>query len=239
MPSRPKFFAYLAVVFAIITLSFPLQIAALYNHHFSDISLILNKISILNFFVICSLLINIPLLLKVSPLLKYSIPTTALFVVWNNYIVGSFAQNFSLTVTTLSSLAFCSMLIPLLKQKNLALLRNPNLRWWQRPTRLQSSLQVLLLPHVGKKIITDLFDVSETGAFIPLDLNENSKNFKVGDLTSLNLRLTEFKSLKCEAEVVRISRANGNYPDGMGIKFLGVHPKMKSELKDYITENLI
>lgn len=235
MPFRPKFFAHLAMAFALLSLSFPLQIAVLYNHNVLDWILIFNKISILNIFVICSLTLNIPLLLKVSPLLKYSLPMTVFIVSWNNYIVGSYAQDFSHTITTLSSLAFCLILTPLLKQKYLALLKNPNLRWWLCAHRVQAPLQILLQPHVGNKITADVFDISETGTFIPLEHVDNLQ-FKVGDLTSLNLRLSQYKNIKCEAEIIRLAKAKGNYPEGMGLRFLGVQSKMKTELKEYISE---
>lgn len=224
MLSRPRIFLILAIVFVVISLSFPIQIMLLYGHSLNDLSMIINKISLINMFVITALVFNIPLLLEASPKLKLTIPITIFLVGWNNYVVSSYAFDYSTTTTTLSSLAFSLLFLPLLSQQNRILLSTPTLRWWQRPKRVRVKLHTLIEPHVGKKLITEVFDISETGAFVPV-ANLNQATLKVGDLTSINVKLTQFKNLKCEAEIVRISTPCGSYPAGVGLRFLKLHSK--------------
>ncbi|MCB0355864.1 MAG: PilZ domain-containing protein [Bdellovibrionales bacterium] len=237
MPSRPRIFAFLALIFMLIATSMPLQIMMLYNHNLQDLNLVFNKISTLNLLVVFCLVLNIPLLLKASPMLRTSLPLTFFVIAWNNYVVSSFAQDYSLTTTTLSSLGFALLFTPFFAQKYRHLFNNPHLRWWLRSPRVKTSLHTLVQPHVGSRWITELFDISETGIGVPVH-NLKQSPLKIGDLTSLNIRLSQFKNLKCEAEIVRLAPANGQYPAGMGLRFLGLPPKMRNELKHFINANI-
>ncbi len=234
MHHRPKIFLILSSVLLLIAVSFPLQIMSLYNYSAAEISLIANKISLINILVITALLLNIPLLLNASPQLKYSLPVTTLLVAWNNFIVGSYGHDFSMNSTSLSTLAFALMLMPLTKNKYRYLLNNPQKRWWLRPTRLQKSLKTQIQPYVGHRMVLQSFDISETGIYIPFS-DGQERNLSIGDMATLNISTSQFSNMKCEAELVRISHQSGNYPSGMGFRFVNLNSQAKEHLKYFIS----
>ena len=70
------------------------------------------------------------------------------------------------------------------------------------------------------------FDISKTGAYIMQNINQFV--FKEGD----ELRL-QIGDMNLKAEVVRISKMNRSYPEGVGIKFIDM--SMTDKVKLYRT----
>ena len=237
----------LGAIFLIIVLSIPFQIAILYNHGLDELMLIYNKITALNLLVMLALILNVVLLYRASPYLKVSLPATLVIVGWNNYVVGSYGSDFSLMTTTLATMSFAAACVPLLAQKETRLLlKHPEKRWWLTPKRYKRKLRTQIQPYVGQNIEVSTLDISETGLFVPYQCfqgqsksgNEEFGDFKIGEMASLQIRLSEFRYIKCDAEVVRLNAHSDSYPAGMGMKFINLDSKSRRSLRSHLCHEL-
>ena len=242
MKRRPLFLTLLSSFFLIVAISFPLQVLVLYGH--TDLFVIFNKISFLNFLVAVVLLAHIPLLLRASGKLKYSLPVLLILVMWNNFVVGSYAFDYKMSSTALASVGFIGACSPMLTKKIRDILNNPGMRWWLTPRRAEASLSTLIHPYVGSSLQARTLDISETGVYIAAEtcrLRDSEEDFcdgfNVGDLTSITIKLGQFHSIKCEAEVVRVADESYSHPAGYGLRFLNPDITTKSHLKQFIANH--
>ena len=165
MPKLPNYFKILAFIYLSIVVSLPLQILFLYDHDISEIKQILNKLNILNLFMALTMIINLPLILNASKLLKWTIPLSIFLVTWNNYVVGQFAMDFSSNLTSSGSLLFASINTGLLYSPYRQLIINPNQRWWLRAIRKEIEIDVTIKPVRGHEIELKTFDLSKSGGW--------------------------------------------------------------------------
>lgn len=237
MNRRPMTLNILTVIFVAIALSLPIQALFLNPYGLNSSAAALNKISMLNLLMASCLLLTSYLIFKASSLVLVALPASILVVTWNNLVVSSYGMDFAHWQTTLASLLFVAICAPILQKNILKLFQNQNNRWWLRPKRKKTNLQTVLLPFVGEDILTQLFDLSETGTFIAYqsctDKKHNPKQpiLKVGDLTCLSIQVTPCDVIKCQARVVRTADSTGQYPAGMGLQFINMNFQTKRHLR--------
>lgn len=237
MKTRPLQFDFLKIILAGIIVSFPVQIMLLYGHPPWEVPAILAKISILNWLVISSCLYAIQLAHHADRKLLWFLPLTTALVGWNNHIVGYVGVDFSTTHTFLGTLAFASVNSIFLAPSVRFIFKYPNKRWWQTESRYKTQVQVFVNPlRGGEGFYTDTFDLSHGGTFIPLH-DQQMRFFDSGEKLTLSFTLGTFRSLRCNAIVVRNAQANGMYPQGMGIKFLDLSRNQKDSLNQYFKAN--
>lgn len=108
---------------------------------------------------------------------------------------------------------------------------NPRLRWWEQHKRLKEELNVEVLRENNEKLTTSTFDISEGGCFLQVD---GIQDFVPGALLKLNISIDNLEYVKTEGEVVWVSPGEGQYPQGLGIKFINLAKEGRWTLEKYI-----
>ncbi len=234
MMVKPKIVYWMSLALFVTMISMPVQVALLYQHTLSELGSIFQKISLLNFMSMTMMGITGVLLLQISPYLKVFAPLTILTLAWNNYLVGSYGQDFQMSQTLLGTGLVSGIFIPLFRGDLRQILSEPQRRWWRRSPRYQKQLDVILNPYVGQTLQAHTFDLSETGAFIPFEGKLLSEIPKVGERLKLSLHIDSLRKIKCEAVVVRVVEPRGSYPQGIGIRFTEMNDTHKRSLTNYL-----
>lgn len=224
MKKRPLIFNFYTLFFLSVAVSFPVQIMSLYGHGPTEASMIINKMSYLNWSVVAVCVLNALCSYNGHWLLKFSLPISFFTVALNNFFVSRLAQDFSPMATTFATLAFGITSTYLFFSEEKSLLNDQNSRWWLAPKRFQRNLPVWVQGPLGSPLLSKTFDISKSGAFLSHPtlamMNQGmTKPINEGDKISLTLGLSGQKEFSCDAEVVRLCEPNGSYPGGIGIKF--------------------
>jgi PilZ domain len=235
MMVKPKIVYWMGLALLLIAASMPLQVAILYQHSFSELGAILQKISLLNFLCICLMATTAYLLFTISPHLKFMAPITIACLAWNNYLVGDYGQDFSLAQCMFGTGLFAGIFVPLFRQDIRLILSQPNRRWWRRAQRVNKNIEVILNPYVGQTILANTFDLSESGAFIPFENKSWDEIPKVGERIKISLHISTLRKIKCEAVVVRVVEPKGSYPKGIGVRFTDMNDTHKRSLNNFLT----
>ena len=225
----------MGIALLLVAGSFALQAALLFQHSFSELGSILQKISILNFVCICMMLTTSYMLFNLSPYLKIMSPLTIACLAWNNYLVGSYGQDFSMAQAMLGTGLFAGLFVPLFRKDIRLILSDPHRRWWRRANRFNKNIDVILNPYVGKTLLAQTFDLSESGAFIPFENKSWNEIPKVGERIKISMHIDTIRKIKCEAVVARIVEPGGNYPKGIGIRFTEMNETHKRSLNNFLT----
>jgi hypothetical protein len=203
------------VMLTLIPLSFIAQIAWLYDHNpVAEFNLILNKLTILNYITMGTLLLGIPLFQRASRLLLIWLPVSFFVVALNNWSVSSNGQDFQVWQTSLASAAYIGVGLFALKNRLLSIILDPSKRWWCCSKRLPTGVPVKIRTKSGKTINAQTFDISKTGAFI----KTREEQVIEGEKIYLEI-LTPSGPFTLEAKIIRTSGPQGHYPAGIGIKF--------------------
>jgi hypothetical protein len=175
------------------------------------------------------------LLFTLSPHLKWMVPLTIGCLSWNNFVVGSYGQDFSMTQTVLGTGLFAGLFVPLFRKDIRLILSDPHRRWWRRAHRFYKNIDVILNPYVGQTLLSHTFDLSESGAFIPFENKTWDEIPKVGERIKISLHIDTHRKIKCEAIVVRVVEPKGTYPKGIGVRFTGMNETHKRSLNNFLT----
>ncbi len=210
-----------------IALSFPVQLAWLYEVPLSEIRELGRLLTDLNMLTMTLLFASSVAALKGSKATLYLAPLTAVAVVFNNWWVGYVGSDFSMWQTALASAAFLALSYVPFHGKVFAALKNPQMQWWRSAPRVQIEAPVFILDsRLNQEWLSDpdpieakTFDLSTTGAFltVPTALR---LGVEVGDIMQVKIRLSDQPELVKKAKVVRKASARGSYPDGIGVQFL-------------------
>lgn len=233
---KPKQFYLVPFVMACVALSFPLQVIFLYGHGWNEWGAIFSKITWMNWLVIGSFLGGAYFYYHGSRFILYLAPLILGLVALNNYIVGSFAGDFSLTQTSLATFGSGLMFVPLLFPTSQVVLKDPKRRWWRMSKRFKKRVPATLNPFVGDMVHGHTFDVSKTGAFVCLE-DDGSPLPKVGDTLRVSFNVNSMKKIRCEAVVVRIAEPDGRYPRGMGIRFTNIEKLYEKSFQRFLETN--
>ncbi|MCB0366462.1 MAG: PilZ domain-containing protein [Bdellovibrionaceae bacterium] len=235
MRARPRLLLLMALVFLGLVISFPVQVFVLYGHGLDEWPQLLSKISLLNYLVAFSLLANIPFILRASQWLWVTLPLTILMVGWNNWVVSAAGHDFSQATTWVATGAFSALAGFIFLPSVWSLLREPKKRWWLQAPRKEVSLPMTLEPVRGTTIQARTFDLSRTGAFIPLDKERDGEYpVRAGDVITVKFNLGSLKRISCHARVVRRAISVGHYPSGIGLQFIELKRTHERILRDYV-----
>lgn len=215
MKKRPWPLTLFALVHGLIALSIPVQIILLYGHHpLHEAMMIWHKISWLNLCVILLSLVNAVLFWRGSRYVLYLMPLSFMMMAVNNYFVSSLADDYTFKQTSFATLAYIFPHFLLLYHKSAQVFWEPTLRWWLCPKRYPFGLPVTVETSQGKRILSHTFDISETGAFLKI----NIEDLEAGE--EINLEIPSASGpYMFKAQIVRKAAPKGHYPAGVGVKF--------------------
>lgn len=243
MKKRPFLFNLYSLFFLSVAISFPIQIMSLYGHGMAESSMIITKMTYLNWGVVGVCLANAALSYYGHWLLKLSLPLSFFVVALNNFFVSKLSSDYSPLITTVATLAFGLMSSYLFFTKAKSILDNQETRWWLAPKRIKRTLPVWIQGPLGSPLLSKTFDISKSGAFLSAPslatIRKDLTNpLNEGDQISLTLGLSGQNEFSCEAEVVRLCEPNGNYPGGIGIRFKDMSINNKWILDQIIKDTL-
>ena len=237
MVKKPRVFSLVTIFIVGVIFSFPLQAAYLYGHSLTEVSAIFNKISLLNWMAMASMAFAGHFVTKASPWVVIAAPVSVLVVFWNNLVVGTYHTDFSLLTTSLGTIAFALLFIPLLSPTSRMVLMNPHKRWWLRPKRYKTKVSATLNPFVGQTIHAETFDISSGGAFIHLNHLDFEEAPKVGETLRLSLNINSMRKIRCDAVIVRRAESRGRYPQGLGIRFVDLDKDHQKTLQRFLEKS--
>lgn len=219
MKSKPFFFSFMSALFLMLAIAMPIQIVLIYQYSFSDVSAILNKLTTLNWVLMGLFVALSALTYKVNQNVIYLLPVTTLLVTVNNWSVSKYGQNFNLEQTAFATICFLAINLTFYREKVFKCLTLPQFRWWNSDPRTQAAIPIEIKSGLNT-IGTFSFDISQTGMFIEEDTLLKLSRLKVGDTIDLSIKL-DGKIINKSAKIVRRSNAQGHYPSGIGVQFLG------------------
>jgi hypothetical protein len=245
MKTRPKALSILAASVMSIAISLPLQIMFLYDHTPFELQAIFAKLAPLNWMILALAPITAWLLLKASFWLVLTAPLFAVLILYNNWFVAEIGTSYSPISIGFATGMFLIGFSSLLSKGIREIILNPQRRWWLTPKRHRAKLPVkmkLLTERGLREVELSTFDISEGGAFLispqPEDKEIIHQNqVAVGMRCYLQLVLhSDSNPLSCRAEVIRMAGPRGDYPPGIGIRFLGMGWRERQALKKLLMQ---
>ena len=113
----------------------------------------------------------------------------------------------------IASLGIVSLQLVLLLPQIRFVMTHQTQRWWVQKQRYHIRMPVRIMTGIGN-MEAETYDISESGAFVMVDLPKARKNLDgIGKFT-LN-----FSGLSIKASLIRFAVPKGNYPSGVGIRF--------------------
>ncbi len=229
MRSRPKPLIYLMLALFAVAISFPLQIMWLYGHPWAEISAVWPKLTWLNWVVMGGSVLTGVMLYRAVPGAQRMMYALIGAVAVNNFFVGYYATDFSPWTAGFATLAFGALSLPLRNSEVRELLNHPERRWWRASSRKRLNVPIFLGGSRKTILRSETFDISESGAFIPVEAP-----LKIEERVSICLTLNTFQQIRCDGKVVRITEACGCYPAGFGIEFCNLDWSQRRELRRFL-----
>jgi hypothetical protein len=243
MQKLPKEFSILCLALAGIIIAFPIQIMFTYQYTPMEFDSIVYGLAPLNWLVMITAFIHLAAMYRASTYVFATLPFFLLAVAWNNWLVGSLETQYSTLTATLSTFAAILMHCVLLLKNSMIVLQDQRKRWWLTPARKKVTVRAVLLPVLGGELHSRTFDLSESGAFIPLDeaswaplKSAPITHLVEGSVCSVRLMLDTLTTIHCGAEIVRQTHATGNYPTGIGIRFLSLNSNQKQVISSALEQ---
>ncbi len=232
MVRKPRLFNTMTVILVGLLLAFPVQVMFLYGHYPWEVMPILAKLSILNWLSMIGCGYTAFCAYTAAPQLRIALPLLTLLIAWNNMIVGYVGYDYNVSTTLLATIIFASGNLVFFQTEIQVLMAAPDKRWWLIPSRLKVKIPVFVSPQRSEGFSTDTFDISEGGTFIPLR-SAMASQISNGETLSLSFKLGTFRTLRCDARVVRHQKAKGLYPDGIGVKFENLNRQQQHTLNQF------
>jgi len=222
----------MSLAYALIALSFPLQILFLYEHPMSEIPQALSKLTFFNWIVIGALGCGSVLFYRGSTKMVPAAIAVTVLVLANNILVGVFGEDFQLWQTLGASVLFGSLHLSLRNEEVRKLIQQPELRWWRTAYRQKLRIPVILRTKNYHHLNFESFDISDTGIFISATpgLVASLKGLKLGEIAVLTMKFDTLTQIRCNARIARISEGGGQYPSGIGIEFVDLSAKDRKRI---------
>lgn len=238
MKNRPYYFILYSVLLFAIALSLPMQAALITGRgvlHVFEGFLMLTPLNIL---LLSLCLLTATLSYNASPMLRVLIPLLLVTEATNNYLIMKSGIGFNSSQVSWATAAFALLHVPLMFGTRKEALLNPGVRWWLVPGRRLINVPINIKTLQGFRFTTRSFDISNNGIFIKIDpevychgQTSFLKSMFSGGRLHLKITAGRFKEIQCEAQVVRCQEKNqGQYPAGLGIRFIDLSTKAKSEI---------
>lgn len=216
MKKIPLFVPLMALSLFLIALSFPIQIALIYDHSIFEITTIMSKLTPLNYIVMGLLLYTSYLTLKIKARVFIVLPILNLFVFLNNFVVSEYGQLYGHFQTFLVSTLFLLYTLTFYRKDIYRVYHDLKFRYWLTSPRFKRHLPVEL-HYKGNIIKTETFDISKTGLFIKTDPYKELLSINTHqdiDIVIIDKR----KRIKLNAYIMRKCVAQGSYPEGIGVR---------------------
>ncbi|MCC6138392.1 MAG: PilZ domain-containing protein [Bdellovibrionaceae bacterium] len=236
MTKKPIVFNLIPLILIAIAFSFYFQIAYLLDLKLTSTYRILTHITLPNWVTMLLLTASAFTIYHGSRYAKVFMPLTVLAVVWNNYLVAAYANNFSLVQTLTPALFFPFLFLPFYSQVNQTLLSDRRQHWWETARRKAITAPVVVNPFVSNSFNSRSYDVSKSGLFLQLDQATWESLPKVGERVNLSITLDTLRKVRCEAVIVRLEEAKGNYPRGMGLHFTELSSDSRRTLNSFLDQ---
>lgn len=236
MRKKPKELIALSLFFGAIAVGMPLQIMFMYGHTPLEGVAIMAKLAPLNWAVMVLAAASALLAYHGSPYCLAVVPMLSYTVIQNNWLVAEIGSDFSPFVAGLGTLGYFAGCSPIFTKRVRDVLLNPERRWWFTPHRRRVQMPVLI-GNDGLEFISSTFDLSETGAFIVG--RPQLAGIKPGRVFYIFFDLKRSQRIQCRAQVVRNVGARGNYPEGVGVRFLDIGPRERELLAEFTRENAV
>lgn len=230
MKSKPMFFSLMPLVLMAIALSMPLQVAMIYDISVFEVSAIFSKLTPLNYVLMGLFLWLSIATYKIDKNLFILLPFINLFVFLNNYVVGSFGEDFNIIQTTLASCIFLGLTLSYYFKENYQIISDLKNRWWLTKPRKKMKLPITIISS-NDLIKTQSFDLSESGLFAINDPDFELFQLPKNKIVDITIHIEE-KSLKMRGKLVRKALSRGNYPEGVGIQFIDEDETFKDWIGD-------
>lgn len=237
MRSKPLFFNIMAILLFALALSFPMQIYFLYGHAILEFEAVASKLTLVNYLCMFVLIAMSFFTYRTSRAILYLIPVGLTLVIYNNYVVSLYGDDFSFVQTTIASVLFGIICFFYLQPEILKCITNPKHRWWAAKPRFLKSVPIKIF-HNGNIIKSATFDISETGIFVREDIDFLINTVKVGEIVKIHLNLND-NEIALEAKLIRKSVSNrGVYPAGAGFQFdlIKANKDIQKKVSEYIQQ---
>lgn len=227
MPNKPKFIKFMSIVFALLAISFPVQIMFMFGYMPWEFVSIATKLTPLNYILIGFFFYASYLTYKTNKLVFIMLPFLNFFVFLNNFVVAEYGQVFTHAQTIVASTAFLLVTLSFYQKDIYNVYNDLKFRWWLTSPRFKEQMPVII-SYQGEDFRCTTFDISRTGMFIKTD--DLYKVFKIENNKDIEIKfIVGKKSIILQAQVVRKSIAKGQYPAGIGVHFNDQETTDKSE----------
>jgi len=245
MRNRPRILLILSGILVAIALSFPIQIWMRLDEVPLSFLFSLQAYSPLSLLVMITALFHARMIYDGSRTLVFSGALFTFLALWNNWLVAELDAFVDPALVWASATAVLCLngivFLPAVRK----LLFNPGLRWWRTAPRTKVAIQAVLYPVLGGELRSRTFDLSLAGAFVPCDwvsgraqeADAAIKHMAVGNHCAVKLKLDTLTLINCTAQVVRRTTDSGQYPSGVGLKFVHLDSSQKQLLKSFLSQH--
>jgi hypothetical protein len=216
MDKKPLFPFFMSLILMLIAVSFPVQIAIMFDYNLFEIKVIFSKLTPLNFIVMILLTYTSFLTFRLDAKVFILLPFLNLFVFLNNFIVAEYGQIYGHLQTFLVSTLFLLFSVTYYKKDIYNVYHDLRFRYWLTSPRFNKNLPIEI-HHNGVVIKSETFDISKTGLFIKADICNNI--FNIDSHQNIEVIIIDNKRrIKISAHIMRKCMAQGHYPAGIGVK---------------------
>jgi len=246
MKTKPKFLVTYSLILVLVGLSIPLQVLSLEELFSKNVLENFLNLNPLNIVIILLCLLTSLASFRASRNLKWLIPSLLICVALSNFSVLQQNIGFDSQHIAWATAGFAILHLPLMMGANKEVILNPRSRWWLVPARRSIDVPVSLKTPQGLKFNGRSFDLSQGGLFLKIDpaifrFKNTSflENLIHGQKIVLKLSVGRFKEINCQAQVVRMNETKvGQYPPGLGIRFLDLSASTKKDLHKVLNSYL-
>lgn len=232
MNQKPILFNIIGIGLLAIAISFPLQIAWIYEHQLADanhLRAIWHKLTFNNLLTMGVLTVTAWKVWQVQTGLVPWILASCSLVTINNVIVSAYANDWSQIQTMIASVLFGVTAGTFIFTRSYELTLAPQLHWW-RPAKRHRVDAPIVIEFLGQhRFQAQLFDLSTSGLFVTgmqqqLLASLAPVNEEIAVKIPFNNQFHAFR-----AKLVRKCEQRGHYPGGWGLTFtdLGVWQRLK------------
>ncbi len=211
------------MVCLLVSFTVPLHVYAVsyYSTGLLDFGVFFNRPQPLQWALVAAALTSSYAVWRASVVTVFAVPVLTALVTYNNWTLLSHFMQYS-AVILISTMLFIATTVCFFVLPTREVLFNPELRWWLRAKRHRKSypITVQFEGPTGPQVITETFDVSETGAFVPAgQLLRSRLKPNVGTPCVVILKIDGVGEFQLHGRVARCAEGNGSYPAGIGLRF--------------------